>query len=250
MIHRGSSRCADKTIERPLGDMHVKSVQRLKMLVVLAQSAGSQHILHNNYNSLLSSFPNVVFPFQTLPRTAAANPSYEGIPELLRLVGIGDTGRKKAKNFSLGMRQRLCIALALFGQDQLRDRNLSVDIGSRFRGNAVVEAQPVSRLRKELDICHLHTQTFPAGSIIGYGCSRSDPAAAKILSHAKVRRICNIVGGVFFNLCAADRDHCGCLLQSFYRHGVQRWACQAGNRDRLPKRSSVRSRGCISLLWW
>lgn len=42
-------------------------------------------------------------------------PSYEGISELLELVGIGDTGRKKAKNFSLGMRQRLGIAIALCG---------------------------------------------------------------------------------------------------------------------------------------
>lgn len=42
-------------------------------------------------------------------------PSYEGILELLELVGIGDTGRKKAKNFSLGMRQRLGIAIALCG---------------------------------------------------------------------------------------------------------------------------------------
>ncbi|MDE5697020.1 MAG: ATP-binding cassette domain-containing protein [Lachnospiraceae bacterium] len=42
-------------------------------------------------------------------------PSYEGIPELLELTGIGDTGRKKAKNFSLGMRQRLGIAIALCG---------------------------------------------------------------------------------------------------------------------------------------
>lgn len=42
-------------------------------------------------------------------------PSYEGIPELLRLVGLEQTGRKKAKNFSLGMRQRLGIAVALAG---------------------------------------------------------------------------------------------------------------------------------------
>lgn len=42
-------------------------------------------------------------------------PSFEGIKELLDLVGIGDTGRKKAKNFSLGMRQRLGIAIALCG---------------------------------------------------------------------------------------------------------------------------------------
>ena len=42
-------------------------------------------------------------------------PSEEGIPELLRLVGLGDTGRKRAKHFSLGMRQRLGIAVALAG---------------------------------------------------------------------------------------------------------------------------------------
>ena len=42
-------------------------------------------------------------------------PSYEGVGELLELVGLQDTGRKKAKNFSLGMRQRLGIAVALAG---------------------------------------------------------------------------------------------------------------------------------------
>jgi ABC-2 type transport system ATP-binding protein len=42
-------------------------------------------------------------------------PSFEGIPELLKLVGLENTGRKKAKNFSLGMRQRLGIAVALCG---------------------------------------------------------------------------------------------------------------------------------------
>lgn len=42
-------------------------------------------------------------------------PSREGIRELLELVGLGNTGRKKAKDFSLGMRQRLGIAIALAG---------------------------------------------------------------------------------------------------------------------------------------
>lgn len=42
-------------------------------------------------------------------------PSFTGIPELLQLVGLSDAGRKKAKNFSLGMRQRLGIAVALAG---------------------------------------------------------------------------------------------------------------------------------------
>ena len=42
-------------------------------------------------------------------------PSYEGMDELLRLVGLEGTGKKKAKHFSLGMRQRLGIAVALAG---------------------------------------------------------------------------------------------------------------------------------------
>lgn len=42
-------------------------------------------------------------------------PSFDGIPSLLHLVGLDDTGKKKAKHFSLGMRQRLGIAVALCG---------------------------------------------------------------------------------------------------------------------------------------
>ncbi|MDE5861245.1 MAG: ATP-binding cassette domain-containing protein [Ruminococcus sp.] len=42
-------------------------------------------------------------------------PDFKDIPDLLRLVGLGNTGKKKAKNFSHGMRQRLGIAVALAG---------------------------------------------------------------------------------------------------------------------------------------
>lgn len=42
-------------------------------------------------------------------------PSGDGIDELLKLVGLEQTGKKKAKNFSLGMRQRLGIAISLAG---------------------------------------------------------------------------------------------------------------------------------------
>ena len=42
-------------------------------------------------------------------------PDYEGIDELLELVGLSDTGKKHAGHFSLGMRQRLAIAIALCG---------------------------------------------------------------------------------------------------------------------------------------
>ncbi len=43
------------------------------------------------------------------------NPSFDQISELLSFVGLKDTGKKKVKNFSLGMRQRLSIAMTLVG---------------------------------------------------------------------------------------------------------------------------------------
>ena len=46
-------------------------------------------------------------------------PDYDGIKELLELVGLSEAGKKKAKNFSLGMKQRLGIAIALCGNPDL-----------------------------------------------------------------------------------------------------------------------------------
>lgn len=58
----------------------------------------------------LTAEDNLKIQYQIMGR-----PSFDDIPELLDQVGIGGTGRKKVKNFSLGMRQRLGIALALAG---------------------------------------------------------------------------------------------------------------------------------------
>lgn len=46
-------------------------------------------------------------------------PDYKIENELLELVGLKDTGKKKVKNFSLGMRQRLGIAATLVGNPDL-----------------------------------------------------------------------------------------------------------------------------------
>ena len=45
------------------------------------------------------------------------------IDDLLRVVGLESTGKKKAKNFSLGMKQRLSIALALVGNPEFLVRD-------------------------------------------------------------------------------------------------------------------------------
>ncbi len=42
-------------------------------------------------------------------------PDYKCVDEILEIVGLADTGKKKARNFSLGMRQRLGIGVALCG---------------------------------------------------------------------------------------------------------------------------------------
>ena len=41
------------------------------------------------------------------------------VKELLKFVGLSDTGKKKFKNFSLGMKQRLGLALAMLGDPEL-----------------------------------------------------------------------------------------------------------------------------------
>lgn len=55
----------------------------------------------------------------TYYRITKGVPSKTIVSELLELVGLNETGKKKAKNFSLGMKQRLGIAIALLGDPEL-----------------------------------------------------------------------------------------------------------------------------------
>ena len=51
--------------------------------------------------------------------TLLGSPTFDDIDELLELVGLSDVGAKKAGKFSLGMRQRLGIAIALAGNPDI-----------------------------------------------------------------------------------------------------------------------------------
>lgn len=58
--------------------------------------------------------------FENMKRFAIlTNTSDSEICRLLDLVGLGNTGKKKAGQFSLGMRQRLAIAIALMGDPEI-----------------------------------------------------------------------------------------------------------------------------------
>lgn len=62
----------------------------------------------------LSAYDNVKLQYINLGMT-----SYDSIPALLELVDLQNTGKKKAGKFSLGMRQRLGIAVALCGNPDI-----------------------------------------------------------------------------------------------------------------------------------
>lgn len=65
-----------------------------------------------------------LFPHMTARENLEANrilrgiPGKDCIPRMLKQVGLQGTGNKKAKNFSLGMKQRLGLAIALLGDPE------------------------------------------------------------------------------------------------------------------------------------
>lgn len=65
-----------------------------------------------------------LFPHMTASENLEVNrilrgiPGKDCVPRMLKQVGLHETGKKKAKNFSLGMKQRLGLAIALLGDPE------------------------------------------------------------------------------------------------------------------------------------
>lgn len=104
----------------------------IRIICGLQEPSSGDYTLYGRKNTEKEIFSSrrrmgavVEMPSIYLDRTAEDNlkqqyrilglPSYDGLADILKLVGLEGTGKKKARNFSLGMRQRLGIAIALVG---------------------------------------------------------------------------------------------------------------------------------------
>src|SRR3954467_10980099 len=103
------------------------------------------------------------------------------ITEVLELVGLADTGKKRAKQFSLGMRQRLAIAGALLHRPELiildeptngldpsgiiEIRNLLVELNRRDGCTVLVS----SHLLSEIDRLATHVGILGKGKLLFQG---------------------------------------------------------------------------------
>ena len=65
-----------------------------------------------------SLHPEMTAKDNLIQQTKTLGISDEKLDDILKLVGLANTGKKKAKNFSLGMRQRLGIAFSLVGDPE------------------------------------------------------------------------------------------------------------------------------------
>lgn len=63
-------------------------------------------------------YPGMTARENMIAQCKLQNADLSQIEPILKLVGLHDTGKKKAKQFSLGMKQRLAIGLALIGNPE------------------------------------------------------------------------------------------------------------------------------------
>lgn len=178
-------------------------------------------------------------------------PSYEGIEELLMLVGLSDTKDKKAGDFSLGMKQRLGIALALCGEPDFLvldeptnglDPQGIIDIRElilRLNREKQMTVMISSHILDELSRLATYYGFIDAGSIVKEmsaleleeacrKCVRVKVSDIKVLSRVLDRLkleytiISDNEADVYSNIIVTELTHAldieGCVLHSLYEH--------------------------------
>ena len=128
-------------------------------------------------------------------------PSFNSIPEILELVGLSNTGKKKAKNFSLGMKQRLGIAVALMGNPDflvldeptngldpygiIEMRELILKLNREYKITVLIS----SHILDELSRFATHY------GFIHHGCMVKEISAAELENESLEQYYINLMGG-------------------------------------------------------
>ncbi|WP_217596395.1 ATP-binding cassette domain-containing protein [Cohnella sp. GbtcB17] len=92
--------------------------------VELFRATGGSELVRARRRMGVSIESPALYPQLTATENLEAHRLQQGIPgrdavkRTLELVGLSGTGRKKAKNFSLGMKQRLALGVALLGSPE------------------------------------------------------------------------------------------------------------------------------------
>lgn len=126
-----------------------------------------------------------------------------GIPqlsneEILRLVGLGDTGRKRARDFSMGMKRRLDLAIALLGDPDflildeptngldpmgiVEVREMLFDINNRLGKTILISSHNLEELHK-LATCY---------EFISHGVILRSATAAEIEADCRKRLVLRV----------------------------------------------------------
>ena len=138
----------------------------------------------------MSARDNIIFQYTNLGYKVDGT-----VDELLEYVGLADTGKKHAGKFSLGMRQRLGIAMALVGNPELlvldepvngldpqgilEVRNLLLKL-SRDKGITIVIS---SHILSELSKLATHYAFIEEGRVVKLATARDIENAGKKFTH-------------------------------------------------------------------
>lgn len=131
VVDRISLSIPENTVYGLLGPNGAGKSTTLKMITGIAKPSKGEILYKgrpwqrkdlSEIGALIESAPlygNLTAHENLLVRTTALGLPKTRIDEVLRTVGLTDTGKKKARQFSMGMKQRLGIALALLSHPKL-----------------------------------------------------------------------------------------------------------------------------------